>query len=126
MAGAGVPHRQPQPVPAGVGARRAASPGPPGLRRASGGNGRAGMSGSDGGRRRRRLALVALVPLLVAGCSSPPPPEVTMTRGIAYTAGAELDVHARAGAARQPVLVLLHGCCGSRDDLTPLAEAIAA
>ena len=84
------------------------------------------MSGWGGGRRRRRLALAALVPLLVAGCGSPPAPEVTMTRGIAYTSGVELDVHARAGVPRQPVLVLLHGCCGSKDDLTPLAEAIAA
>ncbi|HEX5878869.1 MAG TPA: alpha/beta hydrolase [Actinomycetota bacterium] len=85
------------------------------------------MSGWDDGRRRRRLVLAALVPLLVAGCGSPPPAsEVTMVSGIAYTSGAELDVHARAGVARQPVLVLLHGCCGSKDDLTPLAEAIAA
>jgi acetyl esterase/lipase len=85
------------------------------------------MSGWGGGRRWRRLALAALVPLLVAGCGSPPPaPEVTMTRGIAYTSGAELDVHARAGVPGQPVFVLLHGCCGSKDDLTPLAEAIAA
>lgn len=83
--------------------------------------------GWGGGRRWHRLALAALVPLLVAGCGSPPPaPEVTMTRGIAYTSGAELDVHARAGVPDQPVFVLLHGCCGSKDDLTPLAEAIAA
>jgi acetyl esterase/lipase len=84
------------------------------------------MSTSGGGRRRRRLALAALVPLLVAACGSPPVPEVRMTSGIAYTSGAELDVHARVGVSRQPVLVLLHGCCGSKDDLTPLAEAIAA
>jgi acetyl esterase/lipase len=84
------------------------------------------MSGSGGGRRRCWPILAALVPLLVAGCGSPPVGEVRMTRGIAYAAGVELDVHVRAGVTRRPVLVLLHGCCGNKDDLTPLAEAIAA
>jgi acetyl esterase/lipase len=84
------------------------------------------MRAPGGGRRRCWLLLAGLIPLLVAGCGSAPGREVAMTRGIAYAPGMELDVHARAGTTGAPVLVLLHGCCGSKDDLTQLAEAIAA
>jgi acetyl esterase/lipase len=72
------------------------------------------------------LATVALV--LVAACGPPPTPaaRTSVSRDIAHAPGVTLDVYAPAAAGHAPVLVLLHGCCGGKEDLAQLAEALAA
>lgn len=89
------------------------------------------------------VALCGAVVGMLPGCSPvPTPPEAglgptAMTHtsrfheAIPYAAGRALDVHApfpEAGStpAAAPVVVLLHGCCGDRSDLTKLSEALAA
>lgn len=94
----------------------------------------------------RLIALAAALSGLVAGplsgCTTVRTPSevgspsaVTLTsrfhEGIPYAAGRALDVHAPSPEAGStptaaPVVVLLHGCCGDRSDLTKLSEALAA
>jgi acetyl esterase/lipase len=80
--------------------------------------------------RRRRLAggpaVLALVAAVALASSAPARPGVRVRRDVAYTPTAALDVYAPAGGRELPVLVLLHGCCGSRADLSQLALATAA
>jgi acetyl esterase/lipase len=69
---------------------------------------------------------VALVLALAAPASSARPAAgVRVHREVGYAAAATLDVYAPARGHGLPVLVLLHGCCGSRADLSQLALATA-
>ncbi|WP_448609192.1 alpha/beta hydrolase [Geodermatophilus sp. URMC 60] len=60
-----------------------------------------------------------------AAAASPAAPPLEQD---AHASGAVLDVHRPDGSRATtptPVVVLLHGCCGDRADLTKLAEALA-
>ena len=72
------------------------------------------------------VVAVALVVALAAPASSARPAAgVRVHREVGYAAAATLDVYAPVGGHGLPVLVLLHGCCGSRADLAQLALATA-
>lgn len=88
------------------------------------------MPGTD---RRRRAwaaagaALGVLLLVTVLALRASPVPGVELLRDLPYARGATLDVYAPTAGHGRPVLVLLHGCCGSREDLSQLAwEAAAA
>jgi acetyl esterase/lipase len=84
--------------------------------------------------RRVFAGLIVAGPCLI-GCvntAAPPEPAQAATRGelvaaaLRYATGRVLDVYRPPSAARSlPVIVLLHGCCGDRSDLTKLAESAA-
>lgn len=90
-------------------------------------------------RPRLRRALAVLVTLVTvaaaAACGGGDTDEaadagVQMTRDLSYAPGRTLDVvapprQAAPEGASGPVVVTLHGCCGDRHDLTPLAVALA-
>jgi len=71
-----------------------------------------------------RVALAATV-LAVGGCRTAPMARVSVVRGIRYTEAADLDVFRPAAGRGLPVVVTLHGCCGSRSNLAPLAARLA-
>ena len=77
-----------------------------------------------------RLTSLA-VGVLVAGtlasgaCGKHPGREVSVTRAIPYTAAAELDVYRPQGITGLPVIVTLHGCCGTRENLNQLNYELA-
>ena len=79
------------------------------------------------------IVLIALLAAAGAGCgqgqsrdaNSAVLPPVVVVRGIPYTASAELDVYRPEGMSGLPVVVTLHGCCGTRDDLSQLASGLA-
>jgi acetyl esterase/lipase len=79
-------------------------------------------------RQRRFFALataglgVALLTALAMRAS--PLPELHIVH-LPYTSTMTADVYATAGAHDRPVLVLLHGCCGSNEDLSQFAWAAA-
>jgi acetyl esterase/lipase len=66
---------------------------------------------------------------LVGDPTTPEPTQgspVVVTRDLQYHPSAQLDVY-RAGNPRDlPVLVMLHGCCGGREDLFQLAHEVAS
>jgi len=76
-----------------------------------------------------RTVTVLAAALTGVACGSSPSPgagaTVAVTRAIPYTATAELDVYRPEGSTGAPVVVTLHGCCGSREDLAPLARGLA-
>jgi acetyl esterase/lipase len=88
------------------------------------------MSRNKGCTRTRPAILTAIALLLAMGCTSTRPlvPRMIVSRDVAYARGATLDVYAPgvAGPEPRPVLVTLHGCCGSKQDLAQLAGALAA
>jgi acetyl esterase/lipase len=71
-------------------------------------------------------ALAVLALLAVPAVRALPLPGVEVVRELPYTAAATLDVYAPARGHGRPVLVLLHGCCGARQDLSQLAWEAAA
>jgi acetyl esterase/lipase len=84
----------------------------------------------------RRIAsvvasLVAVVTLTVGCVDGGPPKEEQASwmayRDVFYARGQTLDIYVpRPGPEVSPVVVLFHGCCGDRTNLTQLAEALAA
>lgn len=70
-------------------------------------------------------AVLAVLILAGSACGKTPSPRVAVSRTIPYTATAELDVYRLTGRSSSPVIVMLHGCCGSRDNLSPLASRLA-
>jgi len=70
-------------------------------------------------------AVLAALVLTGGACGKGPPASVSVDRRIPYTATAELDVYRPPGRRGLPVIVMLHGCCGSRDNLSPLASRLA-
>jgi acetyl esterase/lipase len=91
------------------------------------------MAPMSDARRRRPAggpAVLALVLVLVAAAalaaSAWPRPGVRVHRDLDGGAPAGIDVYAPARGHGLPVLVLLHGCCGSKADLSQLALATAA
>jgi acetyl esterase/lipase len=85
----------------------------------------------DAGRRRLagRPAVLALglgiVLALALASFAQPRSDVKVRRDVAYATGVTLDVYAPGRGHGRPVLVMLHGCCGSRADLSQLALAAA-
>lgn len=74
--------------------------------------------------RGRRIAAAAACALLAA-VATPGPDAVVTDLAVPYGPGLALDVVAPARARGAPVVVTVHGCCGGRHDLTPLAHALA-
>lgn len=77
-------------------------------------------------------AAAVVLSLLAAGCLNdravverPEPAAVAITPGLDYGAGHQLDVLAPAAPGPWPVAVLVHGCCGGREDLFQLAHELA-
>jgi acetyl esterase/lipase len=77
-------------------------------------------------------AVLAAVAVLLAGsaCGSQPSDmerAVRVTRGVAFMESARLDVFSPSVPSRTgaPVVVTLHGCCGSGEDLFQLAYGLA-
>lgn len=60
-----------------------------------------------------------------ASCQPTEVADVRVTQDVPYTSTAELDVYARPGGRRLPIVVTLHGCCGTRQDLAALALGLA-
>jgi acetyl esterase/lipase len=72
-------------------------------------------------------ALAATVLLAVLALRASPLPGVEVAWELPYAGAATLDVYAPAHGHGRPVLVMLHGCCGAKEDLSQLAwEAAAA
>jgi len=53
-------------------------------------------------------------------------PSITATRDLWYHPSAQLDVYGMEDPGRHPVMVMLHGCCGGREDLFQLAFEFAS
>lgn len=71
-------------------------------------------------------ALAVLALLAVLAVHALPLPGVEVMRELPYTGATTLDVYAPAHGHGRPVLVLLHGCCGAKADLSQLAWEAAA
>ncbi len=74
-------------------------------------------------------SVVVLVVWLGAQAQAPEaPPEsaVLVTHDLKYHPSALVDVYHPDGSAGHPVIVLLHGCCGGREDLFQLAHGLAS
>lgn len=82
--------------------------------------------------------LIAAVVLLMTACGAGPPStgvgdggpgtpasSVTAVRDVEYVPGWAMDVWRPRASTGNPVVVLLHGCCGDRADLTLLSLALA-
>ena len=77
---------------------------------------------------RRGLVVATALALTATACgsgSSAPP--VQLTRNVPYAASATLDVFApaRPRGRPAPIVVTLHGCCGTGTDLFQLAYGLA-
>jgi acetyl esterase/lipase len=67
-----------------------------------------------------------MVLLTVLALRASPLPGVDVLRDLPYTSSTTLDVYAPTRGHGRPVLVLLHGCCGAKEDLSQLAWEAAA
>jgi acetyl esterase/lipase len=76
---------------------------------------------------RRWARLVVLMAVANVACTAHATghTHVEAARNLVYSGTSALDIYARSDAAHGPVLVLLHGCCGDRRDLTQLARGLA-
>lgn len=66
---------------------------------------------------------------LLRGSPTPKPAEATpvlVTRDLQYHPSAQLDVYRVEDPRNLPVMVMLHGCCGGREDLFQLAYEFAS
>jgi acetyl esterase/lipase len=73
-----------------------------------------------------RFGLVLAAASVLAGCGHREPASVEVTRDLRYTTSTTLDVFALPSGDGRPVVVTIHGCCGTRKDLLPLAMRLAA
>lgn len=76
--------------------------------------------------RASRLCLALAFALVALGVPAPEKPAMVVARDVLYGPGGRLDIYTREGSHRAPVVVMMHGCCGDKRDLTQLARGLSA